>query len=70
MVPFIWTTESVFQNDGKDIPSSEFITRYELAKFSKNERVTSICLVIGYAHSLGKSAYILKSLRMVRILSH
>ncbi|PID40236.1 MAG: hypothetical protein CR984_04260 [Proteobacteria bacterium] len=54
MVPFIWSAESIFPNDGKGIPSAEITTCCEVAKFSKSAQGTSIGLVIGCSHNLGK----------------
>jgi len=51
MVPVVWPVESIFQNDGADIFSPEDATRYEVARFSKREPFTSVCLVIGDARN-------------------
>jgi hypothetical protein len=51
MVPVVWPAESILQNDGAHISSAEFATRYEVASFSKSERFTGNCLVIGYAYN-------------------
>ncbi|VTR65197.1 hypothetical protein DESC_30012 [Desulfosarcina cetonica] len=70
MVPVVWPAESIFQNDGTGLSSPEFTTRYGVATFSKSKALTSICLVVGYAHNLDERAYVHNILRTVRIFSH
>jgi hypothetical protein len=55
LVPIVWSAQSICQTDGADLSSTEFTFRYEVAKFSKNEQFSSICLVIGYALKPGQN---------------